>query len=1013
MEKFKNIWQTILKILYDQGRKSEAEDLPNLVQDLKTQFNFTKVIKDFVEIIALTNRSISIFTYEGDYSKAQERCERALDLSRRLFSDSSHMVVGTMQNLAVIYKNQGKYRQAENILVQALKSAREQQGFERPDGVGFDGVAIILNNLASLYWECGLFSEAETCFQEALELSQKFSRSQYIHMAASLNGLANVYQDRGQYSKAEPLYNQALELMQKNQKKMHPQIMQIIDNMAEMYAEQGRYNEAELLFHKVLNLRKSKLKNEHPAIALNLNNIAMLYNKQKRYSEAEIYCNRALELMRTRNGDHPLVGRIMGNLAVILFASGDDSRVESLCQQALEIAQGQFGDDCLDVANQFNNLAWLYIKQNRCAKAESLFKQAIEVLQRLRGEHQDVASCMTNLAGLLVINNRYSEALELMLQASKIYDRTINEIFATSSESDRLLYLEKIRGDLDLFLSLVIKYLSDSREAVQAAIDVVLKRKALTATAGAAQNQALLSGRYPHLETEFKQLRFLKKEIISLTFSRVQANKPQVYQKRLAELQSEYNQLQRRLASQVPEVKWEQELQNADSYSVTKSIHSGTILVDFIYFNSSDVNAVMRLYYGSQELQKARYFAVVLPAEEPDNTQIIDLGEAKPIDQKIAKFRASITGETARRNFDTVPMQQIPGAIDNGIELRKAIFDPLVKAIGTCQRLFLAPDGDLTRLPFEVLPTDDGNRLIDKYQISYLSTGRDVLRFGAVSTEKSSDPLVVADPDFDLNSAGTKTSEQSYSALGRQSRDLDRSSLRFKRLPGTKVEGEQIAAQLGVKPWMQTEVLESQLKETRSPRILHLATHGFFLENQKRDPHQERLGLATIGEMSRLSAARLENPLLRSGLALAGANTWLQNEKLPPEAEDGILTAEDVSGLDLLDTELVVLSACETGLGEVQTGEGVFGLRRAFVLAGAKTLVMSLWKVPDKQTQELMNDFYRRVLAGQPRADALRDAQLAMKAKYPNPLYWGAFICQGDPSSLLATNSKPKNLNCE
>ncbi len=173
-----------------------------------------------------------------------------------------------------------------------------------------------------------------------------------------------------------------------------------------------------------------------------------------------------------------------------------------------------------------------------------------------------------------------------------------------------------------------------------------------------------------------------------------------------------------------------------------------------------------------------------------------------------------------------------------------------------------------------------------------------------------------------------------------------------------------------------------------------------FLPDQKRDPNQELLRTSDNAWQGRLSGAGLENPLLRSGLALAGANTWLKGETLPPEAEDGILTAEDVSGLDLLATELVVLSACETGLGEVQVGEGVFGLRRAFMLAGAKTLVMSLWKVPDKQTQELMSDFYRRILAGEARADALRQAQLAMKQKYPDPYYWGAFICQGDPSAL-------------
>jgi CHAT domain-containing protein len=159
-------------------------------------------------------------------------------------------------------------------------------------------------------------------------------------------------------------------------------------------------------------------------------------------------------------------------------------------------------------------------------------------------------------------------------------------------------------------------------------------------------------------------------------------------------------------------------------------------------------------------------------------------------------------------------------------------------------------------------------------------------------------------------------------------------------------------------------------------------------------------GLKGFAETGLVAGTGLENPLLRSGLALAGANTAQQGGTLPPEAEDGLLTAEDVTGLDLLDTDLVVLSACETGLGEVHVGEGVFGLRRSFVIAGAKTLVMSLWKVPDEQTQELMVDFYQRLLNGESRADALRQAQLTLKAKYHHPYYWGAFICQGDPAPL-------------
>ncbi len=337
--------------------------------------------------------------------------------------------------------------------------------------------------------------------------------------------------------------------------------------------------------------------------------------------------------------------------------------------------------------------------------------------------------------------------------------------------------------------------------------------------------------------------------------------------------------------------------------------------------------------------------------------------------------------------------------------MREALFDPLLPALGSGKRLLLAPDGDLTRLPFEVLPTDDGRRLIDEYRISYLGAGRDVLRFGAAVSGQAGAPVVAADPDFDLDEAGARGQAASAEVGGRRSRDLKQRDLSFGRLPGTRVEGERIARMLGVEPWMGSEVLEARIKNCRSPRILHLATHGYFLEDQARDPNKELRGLGAVewpagGAMGRLTGPGLENPLLRSMLILAGFNTWFKHGHLPAEAEDGMLTAEDVTGMDLLATELVVLSACETALGEVHAGEGVFGLRRAFVLAWAKTLVMSLWKVPDEQPRELMEDFYRRILRGEGRAEALRQAQLEMKRKYPDPFYWGAFICQGDPSPL-------------
>jgi CHAT domain-containing protein len=422
-----------------------------------------------------------------------------------------------------------------------------------------------------------------------------------------------------------------------------------------------------------------------------------------------------------------------------------------------------------------------------------------------------------------------------------------------------------------------------------------------------------------------------------------------------------------------------------------------------------------------------RYLAFVLHTNSPDNVRVIDLGEAELIDHLIAQFRMSLTGRLEQRDLATtllpvvaqrdaeaqrsailavarhlrVDMQALSTINSEiGSLLRAKVWDPLLPAVNGCTNLYLAPDGDLNRLPFETLPLNDGRYVIDICQLSYLSVGRDLLQFGMPMIGQASSALIIADPDFALSAAPER-----------------RTRLPFLPLAGTRHEGEQLAKLLNVHPVMDRSALKSRLRiphsdrpdrlrgQRGSPCILHLATHGFFIPDQPDASNVRPLAsdifAGSDSAFGRLKRHHLSNPLLRSGLALAGANTWLQGDELPGEAENGILFAEDVTGADLLNTELVVLSACDTGLGDIHVGEGVYGLRRAFVLAGAKTLVMSLWKVPDAQTQKLMIDFYQRILAGRPRAEALRKAQLALKERYPHPWYWGAFICQGNPGPLL------------
>ena len=565
-------------------------------------------------------------------------------------------------------------------------------------------------------------------------------------------------------------------------------------------------------------------------------------------------------------------------------------------------------------------------------------------------------------------------------------------------------YLASFAGAMETLLSLVLQHRAQLPAAVHQAFDLVLRRKAIGAEALAAQRDAVLGGRYPSLQTKLNELTALRRQIARKTLAGPGPEGGLLQHQLLTQWNDHRERLEAELTRQIPEVNLEQRLRSADRHMVAKNLPPGGALVEFVRCEIHEFKALP----GQRQRgwQPARYLAFVLLAGAADRVRLLDLGDAARIDRLIAGFRTWVTvppDARARADADA----------DAGLELRAAVFDPLLSSLEGRTHLFLALDGDLNRLPFEVLRTAAGRFLIDDYQIGYLSVGRDVLRFGTPASGQSGAPIVAASPDFDLFAQPDRQAAKDDAAVGtappgRLSRALERASLHFGPLEGTRLEGECVAGLLGVVPWLEGEVLETRLKGCRSPRVLHLATHGFFLPNQldvsNWAPRQvsgaEVQALAPTA-FGRLAAA--ENPLLRSGLALAGVNTWARGGPLPPEAEDGLLTAEDVTGMDLLATELVVLSACETGLGDVLRGEGVFGLRRAFLLAGAKTVVMSLWQVPDEETRILIEDFYRRLTAGAPaltsRADALRAAQRTLRgnAATADPYFWGAFICEGCP----------------
>jgi len=930
-----------------------------------------------------------------------------LDAIRQQIIDLNYQVVQ-------LY-SEGRFRESIPLAQQASDMARQHLGEHDPE------YAASLNNLAALYESSGEYVKAEQCYKQTQAIYRLAPQEHALQLAGNLNDLGFLYTSLGNYAAAESLYREALATWPADVEGVQLAVAQTLNNLGLLYQAMGDYRTAEPLLQRALRIRQDETGANQPIVARSLNNLAELYRARGLYNQAEPLYQEALHILQNTFGDKDLdVANILNNMAALSRGRRDYAGALSLYQQALRIWQAALGKSHPFVASCLHNLAVTHQTLGKFVEAEPLYRASLALRRQALGpNHPDVASSLFNLAGLLAATGQGEQALSLLEEATSIYDRMIGQVFSIGSEYQRLAYLAIVQNTLDAFLSFVLDRYAHDTVLIGTAFDLVLRRKALTAESLMTQRDAVHGGRYPALAPLLRNLMILRRQLAHKTLAGPGAEGTAAYRQLLDKWETQCASFEAEIAQQIPEMNLTQRLRDANREAIAAALPENTLLVEFIRFDAIDFAAVPA--QGYSYWKSSRYLAFVLFAGAPDQSRMIDLGGAERIDAFIGAFRASITREeevrglaeaSAETSSSTAGDRQVsddrrtailaatrdllpePLSLEAladdviGTQLREALLDPLLPVIGTYTRLFLAPDSDLCRLPFEVLPLADGRRVIEAYHVSYVSVGRDILRFGTESGLAAGKPLIAADPDFNLATT-------SASAIP---------SAPFRRLVGTRDEGLKIAAQLGVEPWLEGSVLEASIKACRSPRILHLATHGFFLPDQPQqriDELPEIAPLAGTG-LERLTRQRLENPLLRSGLALAGANTWLGAGDLPDAAEDGLLTAADVVGLDLSNTDLVVLSACQTGLGEIKTGEGVFGLRRAFMLAGAKTLVISLWKVPDDATQTLMVDFYRRLLQGQPRATALRAAQRALQSnkQFADPFFWGAFVCQGEPGPL-------------
>ncbi|MEN9228136.1 MAG: CHAT domain-containing protein [Gloeomargarita sp. HHBFW_bins_205] len=767
-------------------------------------------------------------------------------------------------------------------------------------------------------------------------------------LADALNLIGRLQTEQGNYAAALPLYQRALAIREEILGPEHPEVAFTLNNLANLYRIQGNHQAALPLLQRALAIAEKSLGPRHPEVAITLNNLALLQAEQQNYPQALSLYQRALTILTQAFGESdPYVATVLTNLGTLHQARRDTATALALLQRALAIRLQILPSDHLDIANSLNNLAALYYDQRDYSAALPLYQQSLALVQsRLGTTHPIVATVLTNLALVYWQQGDLNQTLALLKQVQDIEEHNLRQNLVVGSEAYKRNYMTTFRDTTDAVISLHLQVLPASAEATHLALTTVLRRKGRLLDF-LSQNQARLQRQLAAAEqAKLQQLSQLRTRIARLVFDPVTAPDPSL----VSQLRQEADQLEAELS--LRSAAFRELTQPVTVRDVQRWIPTDAALVEFIRYRPYNLQ--------TNRFDEPRYGVYVLRAT--GQPQGKDLGLAVDIDAQVRQAYLRLADPRSPKEA----LQQAAQA------LAARLITPIRSWLGQATHLLISPDGELNRIPFPALVDSKGQYLLESYLITLLTSGRELLRMTSPPGAATA-PLIVADPSFG------DPPQQSFASPSWANIGLpDGFHLTFTPLPGTAQEAQAIKALLPTARLLtRTAATESVVKAATAPQVLHLATHGFFLANWS-------------------SKGPWENPLLRSGLALAGVN---QRHSTSPADDDGVLTALEVTSMHLHGTALVVLSACDTGRGEVVNGEGVYGLRRAFTLAGARSQVSTLWKVDDQATRDIMVAFYQNLRRGLGITEALRQVQRE-RSKRESPYYWAAFVASGDWSPL-------------
>lgn len=944
------------------------------------------------ENIWIINNLALNYRAQGNHTKAEELYKRSLIIQETTYGSHHPDTAMGLDNLGKVYEDQGSHQEAERLFERALQIRKTALGPDHPDiAISFDNLAgcyesrsdftkakayseqaleiresalgpshpdVVDNliSLASLNSFLGCHGRANLLASRALEINQNASAAHYLREITILEQVAHIALEQRHFSKAERYLMQALAIKEKVIGAEAPETAKTLNSLAQLYLAQGRHVPAENFFYRALAIRERVLGPDHSDVLETINGLAGLYKAKKLYLKAKTLWMRALDINERAQGrTHFMTVTSLVNLASLHFAKGDPTQARATLKRAFEAIEEDLGWEPIMRASTLTMLGLAHAEQGLDQEAEYLLSRSLAILKQSIGETNPITQMAYAKLAMVYLRQLNADLALPLLDSSLRSQLNWLHDQAPLIEGDNRRHLLALRQGLDNFS---LKSLNADSRIQLLSLFVRLNFKGLLQQIEKGQNDvSRLPGEHQPLVEQLKAL------VTVLSSSQTDPEARRALAARRDDLEVQLYRL-------LPHF----QIKTAEVDEVVAALPAKSVLIEFQCTRSPACS--------SKEVEDpSHYLAFVLLPNAQLN--MVDLGPSEEL-------------EAAIQEATEVTVECLADASDAWLALSERLLQPLLPALKGRESWFLSLDGELHRVPFNSLPLpgDPEQLLAETVQLHLVTSGRDLVdRSGLQRGANGVQPaLVVADPAFDHSAAPS-----SPESGGNLSRSRDMGSLKvWQPLPGTAREGKELAALLGADLRAGAAATTLAVEQAQHPLVLHIATHGFFLPDQDEAQAGPAQPWLPLQGHDLLANFRGEDPLLRSGLVFAGANHPVAN----PEDDDGYLTAQEAVQLALQGTELVTLSACDTGRGDVHTGEGVYGLQRALIVAGARSLLLSLWQVPDEATCEFMLRYYTLLKQGAGRFEALVTVQREFRQHdnvvWRHPFYWGAWQLLGD-----------------